>query len=253
MGTLGITSGSYWWSRVAGALVRLTHYVVGRRAPLWLLLVSDDLNQSSSGPNADPALLTFLLLTSILQFPISWNKVHGGDFSRWVGYEILLASSSVGVPESRAAWASKWCFEMLTSETVLISELEEGLGRLTFVAGILEWERPFLSPIYCFMAVQADRGARAVLPPYVRLALAYLAESLPLRHHVPCGLRMSRQGAALRVDAHASETGVGLGGWLPFIVAEGTIGLMKSTWFSFDICATVPPSTFEHERESFQS
>ena len=59
--------------------------------------------------------------------------------------------------------------------------------------------------------------------PYVRLALAYLSECLPLRHHALCGLHLSSQHTAVCVDAHALSTGVGLGGWLPFIDSEGTI------------------------------
>ena len=239
---------------VAGCwCARKAHSVVGRRAPLWLLLVADDLNQSCSGRNTDPALLVFLLLAGILQFPISWNKINGGQVLRWVGYEILLASSSVGITESRAAWASKWCLKLLTSDTVLISELEEGLGRLTFVAGVLEWDRAFLSPFYCFVAVQADRSHRKALPPYVRLALAYLSESLPLRHHSPCGLQSSSQHTAIRVDAHASPTGVGIGGWLPFIGSEGMIDVSRSPWFSVDISPAVAPWVFEREGKSFRT
>ena len=172
-------------------------------------------------------MLVFFLLAGILQFPISLNKVNGGQVLRWVGHEILLASSSVGITESRAARASKWCLELLTSDTVLFSELEEGLGRLTFVAGVLEWDRAFLSPIYCFMAAQADRSARKALKLYVRLALACLSESLPLRHHSPCGLQPSSQHTAVRVDAHAFPTGVGIGGWLPFIDSERTIDVSR--------------------------
>ena len=48
--------------RHAGALVKLTRCVVGRRSPFWLPLVADDLNQSCSGRNTDPALLVFPLL-----------------------------------------------------------------------------------------------------------------------------------------------------------------------------------------------
>ena len=58
-GIFGVASASSRWSLVAGALVKLTRFVVGRRARFWLPLVADDLNQSCSGRNTGPALLVF--------------------------------------------------------------------------------------------------------------------------------------------------------------------------------------------------
>ena len=42
VGTFGIASASYWWSRVATALGRLTQDVPGKAATTWHLLVADD-------------------------------------------------------------------------------------------------------------------------------------------------------------------------------------------------------------------
>ena len=84
-------------------LGRLAHYVIGGRAPSWLLLVADDLNQSASGPHQVTALMVVLVLAAIVDIPISWHKVKGGQALSWVGYEILLAEHKAGISASRAA------------------------------------------------------------------------------------------------------------------------------------------------------
>ena len=43
---------------------------------------------------------------------------------------------------------------------------EEGLGRIMFVAGALEHERPFLAPLYKFLTMHPRNSIRRV-PPYV--------------------------------------------------------------------------------------
>ena len=175
VGTFGFSSASYWWSRAGGAWVRLAHYVIGGRAPSWLLLVADDLNQSASGPHQVTALMVVLVLAAIVDIPISWHKVKGGQALSWVGYEILLAEHKAGISASRAAWAVRWCREQLESERVLVSRFEEGVGRLSFVAGILDWDRAFLSPLYKFLAPGGPR--RDDHAPAIREAIS----CVPLR------------------------------------------------------------------------
>ena len=42
VGTFGVASASYYWSRIGSALGRLTHYLSGDTAQSWHLLVADD-------------------------------------------------------------------------------------------------------------------------------------------------------------------------------------------------------------------
>ena len=251
VGTFGVSSASYWWSRAGGAWVRLAHYVIGGRAPSWLLLVADDLNQSASGPHQVTALMVVLVLAAIVDIPISWHKVKGGQALSWVGYEILLAEHKAGISASRAAWAVRWCREQLESERVLVSRFEEGVGRLSFVAGILDWDRAFLSPLYKFLALE-DPGAMTTLPPYVKLSLAYLSESLPVRRHVSCRQRSAPPQSSLRVDAHASAEGVGIGAWLPFVDVNGQILIARSPWLSLEVTPSNAPWAFEHGIETYR-
>ena len=47
-----------------------------------------------------------------------------------------------------------------------MTNFEEGLGRVMYVVGALEYERPFLAPLYKFMALHA-RGTVRRVPAYV--------------------------------------------------------------------------------------
>ena len=58
---------------------------------------------------------------------------------------------------------------------VLVRHMAEGLGRLGFAAGILEWARPFLAPMYAWTAA-APGGAVLPLPSVVRLTLTWLVD-----------------------------------------------------------------------------
>ena len=74
VGTFGISSASYYWSRVASALGRLAQYIVGSRANTWHLLVADDFHLDASGPEYRTALISFFVLCASCRVPLSWNK-----------------------------------------------------------------------------------------------------------------------------------------------------------------------------------
>ena len=54
-----------------------------------------------------------------------------------VWYELLLAQHRAGRSANRAGRAVRWRGELLCAETVQVSEVEEGLGCASFVAGTL--------------------------------------------------------------------------------------------------------------------
>ena len=78
------------------------------------------------------------------------------------------------------------------------------------MAGALEYERPFLSPLYSFLSLSHTRGA-------VRKVLA----SVKCFRHYNCAMLMHPLGHSPRVDAHASQDRTGIGGWAPELDEEG--------------------------------
>ena len=92
VGTFGIASASYYWSRVAGAIGRLLQYLSGHTSTSWHMLVADDYLLESGGPGYCCGLLLFFVLCAAVGVPLLWHKTCCGDTLVWVGFEILLES-----------------------------------------------------------------------------------------------------------------------------------------------------------------
>ena len=153
VGTFGVASASYYWSRVAAAVGRLSQYLAGYSCTTWHMLVADDYLLECGGPHYRRGLFLFFVLCASLGVPLAWHKTAGGDTLIWVGFELLLRSRSIGISERRAEWFARWTDKVASSATVHMASFEEGLGRIMFVAGALEHERPFLGPLYKFLTM----------------------------------------------------------------------------------------------------
>ena len=61
VGTFGVASASYCWSRVAPSIGRLTQYLSGARAESWHMLVANDFQMETAGESYRPALIVFFI------------------------------------------------------------------------------------------------------------------------------------------------------------------------------------------------
>ena len=77
VGTFGITSASYYWSRVGGAVGRLSQYLSGYDASSWHMLVADDYLLECGGPYYRRGLILFFVLCASLGVLLSWHKTNG--------------------------------------------------------------------------------------------------------------------------------------------------------------------------------
>ena len=207
VGTFGIASASYCWSRVAAAVGRLVQYFSAYTSTSWHMLVADDYLLESGGPEYRTGLLIFFVLCAVVGVPSSWHKTCG-DTLVWVGFELLLRSRCVGISARRAEWFVRWAETVAGSPTIHMGSFEEGLGRIMFVAGALEHERPFLAPLYKFLTMH-PRGSVRRVPPYVSFILKYLAREVSLKRHYDCGTKISPAGCTPRVDGQANDSRTG--------------------------------------------
>ena len=234
VGTFGVASASYWWSRVSTAVGRLSQYCAGHAARTWHMLVADDYHIEAGGPEYRSALIVFFVLCAVSGVPLAWHKTAGGDVVTWVGFELLHRSHKIGLSSRRAEWFVRWTREVAASRTISMASFEEGLGRVMYVAGALEYERPFLAPLYKFLSLH-PRGSVRRVPAYVSFFLNYLAKQIEECRHTSCSEVLLSSVSAPRVDAQASDTRTGIGGWLPNFHADGTIDMKSSLWFSMEI------------------
>ena len=84
VGTFGVASASYSWSRVGSAIGRLCQYISGTSARTWHLLVADDYHLDAGGPRYRESIIVFFGLCSVLGVPVSSRKTSGGDTVSWV-------------------------------------------------------------------------------------------------------------------------------------------------------------------------
>ena len=90
VGTFGVTSAGYWWGRAAGAIVRLTHYILGHEDAIWALIYSDDGVLMSGTEWRERSILLHLFVLVIIGVPLAWHKVRGGIEAEWIGYWLDL-------------------------------------------------------------------------------------------------------------------------------------------------------------------
>ena len=151
-----------------------------------------------------------------------------------VRFELLHRSHSLGISQRRAQWFTRWCREVAASGHVLMNNFEEGLGRIMYVAGALEFERPFLAPLSRYLNLHPRDSVRRV-PAYVAFILRYLADQVEESRHSTCASELRPIETAPRVDAQASGGRTGVGGWWPVLDESGVPDPARSPWFALEI------------------
>ena len=183
VGTYGIASASYFWSRVAASIGRITQYIPGQSATTWHQLAAGDFHLAAGTGHYRAALITFFVLCATAGIPLSWGKTSGGGVVTWVGFELRHRSCRLGTHERRAQWIVNWTKKIAASTSVNVSIFEEVLGRVIHVAGALEYECPFLGPLYRFMSLHPRNSVRLV-PAHVK----FLSHLATLCRHYSCAM-----------------------------------------------------------------
>jgi hypothetical protein len=111
-----------------------------------------------------------------------------------------------------------------------MEEMRSAVGRMGFAAEVLEYERPFLGPLYAWMS-SVPEGAYLDLPAMVRLIFRWLSDRWTARRHLPCRLLPVARGELFRADAKAEGELVVLGGW----ECSGGLTTQAARWWSLQL------------------
>ena len=244
VGTFGIGSAAYWWSRLVGGTGRLTMYLM-LQANIWQLAFADDLEWVVQGADLMINLTLAIFFQVLMGLPFAWHKFAGGVTLEWVGYWLDYSRFAIGISEARARWLEKWCKEVLMNGGVKTNEMEEVLGRLGFAANALWHIRPWLGPLYAWVSATPS-GCFLALPVTMKLILIMIQKEMS-RGVATAALQEVDQGsqAIFRADAMASETRVGIGGYEEI---EGRPA-QNSPWFSEEITQAQAPWLFVHGKD----
>ena len=246
VGTFGVSSAAIWWTRLFGTVGRWVLRVLG---PLWNLQVVyvDDLHIILVGQDKFLVLWMALAAYELVGTPFAYHKFRGGLEVEFVGYCLSYKHSCAGISPKRTSWVMCWIDEVKGNNWFVQGRrLHEFLGRLNFVARVLTWIKPFLSPIFAFNAV-LRKGTVARLPEMVHLSLLFIREQLELSQGMQSVLQeWKAPREAFRADAKCEQGRVVLGGWLLGSDCDPS----SAPWFSLEILPGDMPFLFDGGGES---
>jgi len=140
---------------------------------------------------------------------------------------------------------------VLAERVVHVRDFVAGLGRAAYSCGALEYDRPFLAPLYTFASLH-PLDSRQPLPTYVLAVVKFLQDRLSIRRMYPCAQSVGIMSEAIRVDAKAEGETATIGGWLPTRNEAGHIDLSLSPWFFVKLDDASAPWAFERDRQPFR-
>jgi len=248
VGTFGLSSASYWWSRLGACLIRAMYILLGPSRTLDSLLYADDLELIAENKREKISVLLGLIYLLAIGTPLKWSKFRCGFGLDWVGYYFCHRSHSIGLSETRAQWIILWIGSTLKAGSIIAGDFSAGLGRLNFAAMALIYEKPFLGILYAWSASIGHSGTLIVRIPWAcRMVLYWLAKRikeengrLQAARTISQNPQFSVQQELFRSDAKATADGAWLGGW----EFRGGQKVSEAKWWAFEVKSDVFPWLF---------
>ena len=247
VGTFGIASAAYWWSRLAGGLLRMVHGVLGPSFPLEALLFADDLDMEAECERERVAIVLAVFLLLCVGAPLKNSKFRGGFQVQWIGLYFDNRGYSLGVSPLRADWLANWLGEKLKLGIVEVREFLGGLGRLNFAASALYYEKPWLGPMYSWASAiqRADKDV-VKIPWGIRLFMSWIQRRLSSGENMMAAPEWPKDiGDAFRSDAKAEDGRAFVGGW----EVRGNTDTKKARWYYMELTAEEAPWVFSKARD----
>jgi len=240
VGTFGIGSIAYFWSRLAAALGRLTIKLWFNEC-IWQFIFADDLHINSGGPFKYLNLLTTVVTWLMMGTPFAWRKFRGGISLDWCGYYLDYQKFQIGLSESRVRWLTEFISKTLKDGHVLIRALTEALGRMGFASQVLYWSKPFLAPLYAWTA-RVPEGATLKIPVTIHCTLEFLLEQYTVgKTMTPCNSPEVSIKQLFRTDAKCEEHQITLAGWW----CADTLSTKEAQWFCIVLSSSDVPWMFK--------
>ena len=101
VGSFGISSAAYHWSRLMSGVGRSVYYALGK-SELFLLVYVDDLLWMVCEAKGLELIVMSIFYLEVLGLPFGWKKFKGGIDVEWVGLQLCLKGARLGLSELRA-------------------------------------------------------------------------------------------------------------------------------------------------------
>eukprot|EP00435_Cladocopium_sp_Y103_P023419 s974_g5.t1 len=239
VGTFGVTSAWYHFTRLFGAVVRCAQSLWGRR-DIFQLTYVDDLLFLAKGIGGLAGVWVTLLFLLIAGTPFS--KFGGGTRAEWIGFQVDVKDRELGMSEKRLRWARDWMAKILGNKVVRIDEFRSALGRLAFMVSAFTHLKPFLGPLYSWVTA-VDHCNTLQVPAAVLLVLDFLKRTM-VPEVARTKVKPREESEAehhFRSDAKAEGEVVVLGGWC----CSDSKDRGKCRWYSVQLNRKNAPWVFE--------
>ena len=145
--------------------------------------------------------------------------------------ETEYASYRLGLTERRSKWLIDWLRDKVEAGHVSATEMAQGLGRLGFAAISLDWERPFLGPLYAWSSAIQGKPGLMKIPAMLRVLFLWLADRFEKgdRLQRPQRPPIGEPPVSFFTDAKAENGRAWIGGFLE--ISPGQPG----PWFSLEV------------------
>ncbi|OLP75357.1 hypothetical protein AK812_SmicGene44859 [Symbiodinium microadriaticum] len=172
VGTFGVSSAAYYWTRLFAAVGRWAFRVL-HLDKFYMLIYVDDLHVVVVGSEKFYTLWALFLALEMMGTPFAYHKFKGGLEVDYIGYHLDYFSWAAGISEKRAGWIVDWIDRAESMSWVVTGrQLTEFVGRLNFVTRMITWLKPFLAPLYAWQSALI-RGTAAQLPNMAVLVLRF--------------------------------------------------------------------------------
>lgn len=149
--SFGARWSSYWWARVAAALTRLVHLILGVEHCLFTYV--DDLIIIAPKCHIFEVTSLALALLCALGCPLSWEKVRVGPSVPYLGFQINASDYTIGLDQSKVVKIQNFLQQLVPRQRIHAKTLEKGIGLLLWASAILPALKPWLADLYANLAL----------------------------------------------------------------------------------------------------
>ena len=142
----GARASGFYWARVAGLLVRLTHKF--RWLPHSALIYVDDILALLEKSSAPLMASLLVVLLQVLRVPMSWRKAKLSTRVSWIGWQFDFRTYTVRLDPAKLQRLLLLPHQCRDLQKLSLSALEKLTGKLLWLSNLFRPFRPSLAPLY---------------------------------------------------------------------------------------------------------
>ena len=182
---MGGRSAPNQWGRFAAFLGRLVASLFDPTEFRSEIYVDDPIMAARGDIERRDALFTVaMLVLNLTGFPLAWEKGTVGAKVVWIGAQLssLAGGIEVSIPEDKLDTLKDQTMDFANAVVVARTSVRSYCGKLSFVAGMVPYLRPFLGMVWAALASKSSLPATLIHVRQFQIALDWLLALFNGRH-----------------------------------------------------------------------